>query len=206
MAVISSRVIALIAQAFLLFSLICCTYCAKLPAAEQQQQHQGLTGIKNEVLTDSSSVTNSAPALGLRNSLPIVASTDDLQIVAHTGSEGLGRQKRYIGWGRRPSLRYSKATSVFDHDSMFNRLHNNFEKRAGGPEAPISSFRELRMKQKIPNIQLLLPNLQMRNVRTPVGDGDEAAGLMMNEERNVGAKLTQEDLDALAYLLEGDMP
>ncbi|ODN04816.1 hypothetical protein Ocin01_01878 [Orchesella cincta] len=201
---VSSRVIALIAQAFLLFSMICCTYCAKLPAAEQQQQ--GLTGTKNEVISDTSSVTNAA-ALGIRNSMPIVASTDDLQIVAHTGSEGLGRQKRYIGWGRRPSLRYSKATSTFDHDSLFNRMHNNFDKRAGGPEAPISSFRELRMKQKVPNIQLLLPHLPMRNLRSPDGDADEAAGLMVNDlDRNLGGKLTQEDLDALAYLLEGDMP
>jgi len=41
------------------------------------------------------------------------------------------RAKRspYIGWGRRPGLRYSKATSVFDSDNLFNKMYNRYEKR-----------------------------------------------------------------------------
>lgn len=47
----------------------------------------------------------------------------------------------------------------------------------------------------------------MRNTRIPDTDADDGAGMMMNDlERPAGGKLTQEDLEALAYLLEGDMP
>jgi hypothetical protein len=53
-----------------------------------------------------------------------------------TGPEGnkledsTTRAKRYAyGWGRRPGLRYSKATSVFDNDNLFNKIYNRYEKR-----------------------------------------------------------------------------
>jgi len=206
MATDSTNVIVLSAQALFILSLISCAFCAKLPASPAEQQ-----GLKNTngVNSDGNpSGTVPISSAGVRNSVPIVASTDDFEVVAHTGAEGLGRQKRYIGWGRRPSLRYSKATSVFDHDSLFNRLHNNFDKRGFGPEAPISSFRELRMKQKVPNIQLLLPHMQMRNARAPSSDTDAddvPPGLMINDLERPSGKLTPEDLDALAYLLEGDI-
>lgn len=130
----TSTVVALTAQALLFLALICCVLGAKLPSttvAEQNQLQQ--TGKTNGVLTEGHATSMgtgaaSAPALA-RSSVPIVSSTDDLEIVAHTGLEGLGRQKRYIGWGRSPRLRYNKAVSTFDHDSLFNRMHNNFDKR-----------------------------------------------------------------------------
>lgn len=75
-----------------------------------------------------------------------------------------------------------------------------------GPEAPISSFRELRMKQKVPNIQVLLPHMPMRNTRIPEADAEDGTVAMSDAEgRPAGGRLTQEDLEALAYLLEGDM-
>lgn len=40
---------------------------------------------------------------------------------------GLSRTKRYIGWGRKPGLRYSKAN--WDFDTSFNKLFNKYEKR-----------------------------------------------------------------------------
>lgn len=63
------------------------------------------------------------------------------------------------------------------------------------------------MKQKTPNIQLLLPHLQMRNTRVPAeADGEDVPpGFVINDMERPGGKLTQEDLDALAYLLEGDI-
>lgn len=65
------------------------------------------------------------------------------------------------------------------------------------------------MKQKVPNIQLLLPHMPMRNTRIPNSpdtDADDGTGMMMNDlDRTTGGKLTQEDLEALAYLLEGDI-
>lgn len=124
-AVNSSAVIALSAQALLLLSLICCVLSAKLTPPSAVEQNQPQTVAKtNGVLTDASSGTAAA-----RSNFPIITSTDDLEVVAHTGPEGLGRQKRYIGWGRRPSLRYNKAVSMIDHDNLFNRMHNNFDKR-----------------------------------------------------------------------------
>lgn len=42
---------------------------------------------------------------------------------------GISRMKRYIGWGRRPGMRYSKATSAFDWDNQFNKIYNKYEKR-----------------------------------------------------------------------------
>jgi len=105
----------------------------------------------------------------------------------------LARPKRYVGWGRKPGLRYGKATSAFDFDTAFNKIYNKYQKRgnAAGPDAPISSFRELRMKQKVPNAQLLLPHLFNRNNR----DADAAADVGIMD-------LNQEDIEALMYLLD----
>lgn len=124
-AVNSSAVIALSAQALLLLSLICCVLSAKLTPPSVAEQNQQGAAKTNGALTESSSGVSPAA----RSNFPIITSTDDLEVVAHTGPEGLGRQKRYIGWGRRPSLRYNKAVSTIDHDNLFNRMHNNFDKR-----------------------------------------------------------------------------
>lgn len=124
-------IITLSAQVALLLSLICCASSAKLPAESQNQaETKGNTNVISEGHSVTSGATGASSLAGpVARSLPIVASTDDFEVVAHTGGEGLGRQKRYIGWGRSPRLRYNKATSSFDHDSLFNRIHNNFDKR-----------------------------------------------------------------------------
>lgn len=50
------------------------------------------------------------------------------------------------------------------------------------------------MKQKVPNAQLLLPHLFNRNNRLSSNDGD-------NNNQDV-VELTEEDVEALLYLLE----
>lgn len=127
MAGISRTVVALSAQICVFFALICCVICAKLPVAAISEQSQAKP---SGIVAEGHGISSGTATLPvLRSSLPMISSNDDLEVVAHTGSDSLGRQKRYIGWGRRPSLRYNKAVSVMDHDSLFNRLHNAFDKR-----------------------------------------------------------------------------
>lgn len=63
------------------------------------------------------------------------------------------------------------------------------------PDAPVSHFRELKMKQKVPNVQILLPHLFNRNNRftEDATQGGSSPDVV---------ELTEEDVEALLYLLE----
>lgn len=95
-------------QVLLLASLVSIALSGALPS---EKQH-GDVHKEEEVLEK---VVKEAPTVGMLSS---------------RFASPAARAKRYIGWGRRPGLRYSKATSIFDNDpSTFNRIYNRYDKR-----------------------------------------------------------------------------
>ncbi len=90
-------------QLALIATIISLAMCATVPLEQTQHQKEGQEVVAAE------SFTHPMGVVGTGINTPMV----------RFPPSGLSRAKRYIGWGRRPGMRYSKAN--WDFDNNFNK-------------------------------------------------------------------------------------
>lgn len=92
---------------FQVFLLVCISLAmgATLPNNKQDHEKRGDKGV---VPAESSTVGQHEGVVVVPNNKPVVSAP-------HFPPAGLSRAKRYIGWGRRPGMRYSKVSVIYSY-------------------------------------------------------------------------------------------